>query len=122
MSMYLEISNLEDHEKIIKNSKICVLDFYADWCGPCKKLGPLLQDTVIKNNKLCAITSTGYDDLSEKIVFAKINIDDLQDLANIYNIKSIPQISFYKNGKLHDKFITGLKVDDIILTINELLK
>jgi thioredoxin 1 len=120
--MYLEISNLEDHEKIIKNSKICVLDFYADWCGPCKKLGPLLQDTVIKNNKLCTITSTGYDDLSEKIVFAKINIDDLQDLANIYNIKSIPQISFYKNGKLHDKFITGLKVDDIILTINELLE
>lgn len=121
MSMYIEITDMETHDKVTKNSKVCVLDFYADWCGPCKRLAPLLQDAVLKDSDLCSNVSTGEDDIEGKIVFAKINIDNFQDLANVYKVRSIPQISFYKNGELHSKVIIGPKVQEILETVNELI-
>lgn len=120
MSMYLEIDSMEMHDKLTKESSVCVLDFYGDYCPPCKKLGPLLEQTVLSDVNLCRHVSTGEDDISGKIVFAKINVETQRELSDIYKIRSIPQISFYKNGELQsDKFI-GVKVNEIIAKTKEL--
>lgn len=114
MSMYIEIDSIEKHDYLIKNSKVCVIDFYANYCGPCKKLAPLLETSVINNLELCKNVSTGEDDVNDKIVFAKVNIEEQEELTEIYKIITIPQISFYKNGELQSDKIIGVKVEEII--------
>lgn len=72
-------------EKLINNTdKAVLVDFYADWCGPCKTLGPIL-DQLSKDYKAAMIV--------------KVNVDDNQNLAAKYGIRSIPTMIIFKNGK-----------------------
>lgn len=119
-SMYIEIDSIEMHDLLIKQSKICVIDFYANYCGPCKKVAPLLESAVIADSNLCKFVSTGEDDLDDKIVFAKLNIETQEELAEIYKINTIPQFSFYKNGELQSDKVVGGKVDEVIKTVKKL--
>ncbi len=69
--------------------KTLVVDFYADWCGPCRMLGPVLEDI--------------SEELSDKAQFVKINVDDNPDLAREYGIMSIPCVMVFKGGELAGK-------------------
>lgn len=69
--------------------KTLVVDFYADWCGPCRMLGPVLEDI--------------SEELSDKAQFVKINVDDNPELAREYGIMSIPCVMAFKDGKLAGK-------------------
>ena len=64
---------------------VAVLDFWAPWCGPCKMQGPLFE--------------TAAATLAGKAVFAKVNVDDAQDLAAQFGVRSIPTIVVLKDGK-----------------------
>ena len=79
---YLE--NLEDFDKIVGEKKVLV-DFYADWCGPCKMLSPILEE-ISKENK--------------DITILKVNVDDFGELAEKYGIMSIPNLKLFENGKI----------------------
>ena len=79
---YLE--NLEDFDKIVGEKKVLV-DFYADWCGPCKMLSPILEE-ISKENK--------------NIKILKVNVDDFGELAEKYGIMSIPNLKLFENGKI----------------------
>lgn len=81
MIKYLENENLND---VIK-SGIWLVDFYADWCGPCKMLGTILEELD------CNIL--------------KINVDNHEDLATTYGVMSIPTIIFFKDGEMKQKEI-----------------
>ena len=81
MVKYLENENLKD----IVNDGVWLVDFYADWCGPCKMLGTVLEE--IDANVL------------------KINVDNNESLAREYGVMSIPTICFFKNGELKEKVI-----------------
>lgn len=81
MIKYLENENLDD---VIENG-IWLVDFYADWCGPCKMLGTVLEELD------CNIL--------------KINVDNHNDLATTYGVMSIPTIVFFKDGKMKHKEI-----------------
>ena len=70
-------------EEVIKSEKIVLVDFYADWCGPCKMLSPIIDEVAEEN-----------DDI--KVV--KVNVDDSQDLAMKYQVMSIPTLVVIKNG------------------------
>ncbi len=74
----------EDFDSLVKDG-IYLIDFYADWCGPCKMLGNILE--TLDNNIL------------------KINVDTHEDLATFYGVMSIPTICFFKNGELKEKVI-----------------
>ena len=70
-------------EEVIKSEKTVLVDFYADWCGPCKMLSPIIDEVAEEN-----------DDI--KVV--KVNVDDSQDLAMKYQVMSIPTLVVIKNG------------------------
>ena len=93
--IYLEKE--EDFEKIINNSLVFV-DFYANWCGPCQMLSPVLEELEKKNNEV-------------KIV--KIDVDKFQNLARKNGIMSIPALKIYKNGKLVNQAVGYLELDEL---------
>lgn len=97
-----QIFNIQDakdfESKVLKSKDAVVVDFYADWCGPCRLLAPKLE------------TRIGKED---KIHLAKINVDNLDELAAKHDVTTIPHVVAYKQGKIVDKFI-GNKDNDII--------
>ena len=71
-------------EEVLKSEKPVLIDFYADWCGPCKMLSPIIDEIAEENSDI-------------KVV--KVNVDDSQDLAMKYQVMSIPTLVVIKNGK-----------------------
>ena len=89
----------KDFEKIIKEEKKVLIDCYADWCGPCKMLSPVI------------------DEVSEEVKdykFYKLNVDDNEETAKKYGIMSIPTLLLFENGELKDTLIGFKPKDDLI--------
>ena len=86
-----EIVNLnqDNFDKVINESKTPVIvDFWAEWCGPCKMIAPILDEISLE--------------LKDKLLVTKVNLDDNQELALKYSIRSIPSILLFEDGKLLD--------------------
>ena len=80
----LKVRSNNFEEEVLKSEKTVLIDFYADWCGPCKMLSPIIEAVANEN---------------EEIKVVKINVDNEQDLAIDYKVMSIPTIVVIKNGK-----------------------
>lgn len=96
-------ANDETFNKEINDDNVLV-DFYADWCGPCRMLSPILE-------------SINEDRTNVKIV--KVNVDEAHDISKSYGVMSIPTLIHFKNGKLISKKVGLCSKDDIIEMINE---
>ncbi|WP_366521594.1 thioredoxin [uncultured Polaribacter sp.] len=92
MKMEIQLKQT-DFNSVIENNSNVLLDFYADWCGPCQTLLPTIH-------KLA-------DELKDDVVIKKVNVDENQELAAKFNIRSIPTLVFFKDGKSVDSH-TGL--------------
>ncbi len=80
------ITNKNNFEETILKSKTPVLvDFYADWCTPCKMMSPIIEEV--------------SNEFKDKIIVLKINIDECPDIAQKYSVMSIPTIILFKNGE-----------------------
>ena len=83
----MTVINIDENnfeEEVVKSSLPYLVDFWAEWCGPCKNLAPILEEI--------------SDELKDKIKIGKINIDDNQELAAKFSIRSIPTMILFKNG------------------------
>lgn len=100
--MVQKIFEEEFTEKVIKSDKPVLVDFFADWCGPCKMLAPVI-DTLQSENS--------------DIKFFKINVDENQKLATAFGVSSIPCVLIFKDGEVVDRsvgFKTFGQMQDIL--------
>ncbi len=101
--MVIKVNSENFEKEVLKSKKTVLIDFYADWCGPCQMLSPIVEQVASENNN---------------IKFVKINIDDEQDLAINYDIMSIPTLVVIKNGKEVNRVVGVVSKSEI----EELLK
>ena len=88
----VNVFNEENFEnEVLKSDKTTIVDFYADWCGPCKMMTPIIDKLAEEN--------------AETIKVGKVNVDESQELAIKYNIMSIPTILVFKSGNISKTFI-----------------
>ena len=87
----------KEFEELTKEGLVLV-DFYADWCGPCQMLSPILEELAKKNKDLTIV---------------KINVDELQQLAIQNKVLSIPAIKIYKDGKLVNQTVGYQELEDL---------
>lgn len=80
-------------------SGLTVVDFFADWCGPCQQLGPILEEVATDTDKA-------------KIV--KVNVDDLADIASEFGVMSIPTLILFKDGEKIDQKVGLLSKEDLL--------
>jgi len=94
-------------KEIINSNQLILVDFYADWCGPCKMMSPILQDVkgIIK------------DDV--KII--KINVDQHQDLASHFMVRGVPTLMLFKSGKMLWRQSGVLSTKDLVAIIQNQL-
>ena len=95
----------ENLNETLNSTDVVVVDFWAPWCGPCRTLGPIV-DSVAE--------SVG------EVTIGKVNVDENQELANTYSIRSIPAILFFKNGELVDRNIGLISEKNLKEKINKL--
>jgi len=100
----LKISSDQFQTEVLNQKSLVFVDFYADWCGPCKMTGPIVEELAkeIKDVK-----------------FVKVNVDENPDLASQYNIFSIPTFLIFKDGKVVHQFVGGRSKEGILSEIEK---
>ncbi len=101
MELKLDSNNFE--KEVINSEQPVLVDFYADWCGPCKMMAPIVEEIA--------------NELEGKAKVGKINVDENQDLAMKYNIMSIPTIVIFKNGEETKRFVGVRDKQELIETL-----
>ncbi len=100
----MAVLNLDDsnfEEKVLKNENLVLCDFWAEWCGPCKQISPILEEL--------------SEELKEKkVTIAKVNIDENPETPSKYGIMSIPTLLLFKEGKLISTQVGLQQKDDLI--------
>ena len=96
----LTVENFE--QEVLKSDKPVLVDFYADWCGPCKMMAPVIEELA--------------KELEGKVKVGKINVDENPDIAVEYNVMSIPTLIVFKNGK-EEKRLVGLRNKEELINL-----
>lgn len=79
------VKSVAEYDQLLKDNKSVFVDFYADWCGPCKMVGPLVEE---------------LSEEEKDVTFVKVNVDENPDIAQRYGIMSIPTLIAFKDGEI----------------------
>ncbi|MCK5287749.1 MAG: thioredoxin [Candidatus Omnitrophica bacterium] len=90
-------SNFE--QEVIKSDKPVLVDFWAEWCGPCRMVAPVIEEIA--------------QEYKEKLKVCKINVDEASNTASQYGVMSIPTIAVFKNGKVVNKTVGALSKNEL---------
>jgi thioredoxin 1 len=85
--------------EVLENDKLVLVDFWAEWCGPCKQISPRLEELANK--------------YSENLAVCKVNVDENRELAIEYNIRSIPALIIFKGGEMVDSLIGAVSLEEL---------
>ena len=103
--MALEFTDASFKTDVLSSDKLTVVDFWAEWCGPCRAIGPVIEDL-----------SKEY---TGKINVGKVNVDHNPEVSINYGITSIPAILFFKNGQLVDKLVGAQPKSNFVKKIEQ---
>ena len=98
--MEIELTAENFNEEVLKSSLPVLVDFWATWCGPCRMIAPLIEEIAAE-----------YDG---KVTVGKVNVDDEPELANAFEIDSIPTLMVFKNGEVAGTLVGLRKKEDIV--------
>ena len=101
MKPTIELNETNFDREALQSTQPVVVDFWAEWCGPCKMLAPALDEIA--------------RDQQGRATFAKVNIDEQPTLASRFNIQSIPTLLYFRDGQLRDQTV-GVVRKKVILT------
>ena len=105
--MALEITDSNFEEKVLKSDKPVMVDFWAEWCGPCRMVGPIIDEL-----------SEEYDG---KAIIGKIDIDSNQQYAAQFGVRNIPTVLVFKDGELVDRKVGVSSKNDYAEAIDKLI-
>jgi thioredoxin 1 len=103
----VQVSDADFDEKVLKNSLPVVVDFWAEWCGPCRMVAPILDQLA--------------EEVDQKAVVAKMNVDENKKTPTQFNINAIPTMIFFKNGKEMARVVGAGSKDEIKAKIDQIL-
>ena len=105
--MALEITDANFEEKVLNSKHPVIVDFWAEWCGPCRMVGPIIDE--ISN------------DYEGKAVIAKLDVDSNQEFAAKYGVRNIPTVLFFRDGELVDRKVGVAPKENYTETLDNLL-
>lgn len=105
MSKLLDVTDTTFEAEVINSDTPVLVDFWAPWCGPCKAIGPVLQEIA--------------DERGDQIKIVKVNIDENQQMAMKLNVMSIPTMVIFKDGQPVDKIVGAHPKANIVAKIDQ---
>lgn len=107
MKATIELNEESFQREALQNHQPVVVDFWAEWCGPCRMLGPVLEEIAREEQG--------------RVTVAKVNVDEYPELANRYRVESIPTLLYFRDGELRDRTV-GVVSKKTIMAKLELLR
>lgn len=105
--MALEITDAT-YKDLLKSDKPVVIDFWAEWCGPCRMVGPIIGELA--------------DEYEGRVIIGKVDVDNNDEITSEYGIRNIPTILFIKGGEVVDKQVGAAQKSAFVEKIEKLLK
>lgn len=102
----LHLTEQDFDQAVIRDNRLLMVDFWAEWCGPCRAIAPALEELATA--------------MAARVTLAKVNVDDNPGLAARYGIRSIPTILFFKEGKVVGDIIGAVPKSQIKKKLDEL--
>ena len=96
----LKLTDAEFENQVIKSEKQILVDYWAEWCGPCKMIAPVLEEVA--------------SELSDKILIGKLNVDENSETPPKYGIRGIPTLMLFKNGEVIGTQVGAISKSDLI--------
>ena len=101
----LKLTDAEFENQVIKSYKPILVDYWAEWCGPCKMIAPVLEEVA--------------EELSDKVLIGKLNVDENSQTPPKYGIRGIPTLMLFKNGEAVGTQVGAVSKSDLIKFIEE---
>ena len=103
----IDFTDSNFNEEVIKSNQPVLVDFWAEWCGPCKQLTPTINELA--------------EDFKGKAKIGKVNVDKNPSTASTYGIRSIPSLLFFNGGKVQEQMVGTNSKEDIAKVLNSLI-